>query len=101
MITVENTESKGYQFRVITSSGTTLLKSIAFSTKNELQKTVNDLSLASVSTRKVERKTNHQGKFLFQLKNSTGKVLGTSGLYSSEAGMENGIKNLYHNLTLD
>jgi len=96
MITVENTESKGYQFRVITSSGTTLLKSIAFSTKNELQKTVNDLSLASVSTRKVERKTNHQG-----IKNSTGKVLGTSGLYSSEAGMENGIKNLYHNLTLD
>ncbi|MGB5667196.1 MAG: YegP family protein, partial [Maribacter sp.] len=32
--------------------------------------------------------------FLFSLKNNGGQIIGISELYSSEAGMENGIKNL-------
>ncbi len=47
-----------------------------------------------------ERKTDYNGKFLFILKNSEGKVLGNSMLYNSEAGMENGIKNLKTSISL-
>jgi len=41
-----------------------------------------------------ERKTNHKGEFQFSLKDSDGKIIGHSQNYNSEAGMENGIKNL-------
>jgi len=46
---------------------------------------------------KVERKTNIDGKFLFSIKKNQG-IIGHSGLFSSEAGMENGIKNLKNHL---
>ena len=98
MISVESSKSEGYRFKVMTTSGSTLLQSVSFNTKKELQQTVSELSVSPTTPGKVERKTNNDGKFLFQLKNNAGKVLGTSGLYSSEAGMENGIKNLYKNL---
>ncbi len=43
---------------------------------------------------KFERKTNHSGAFMFSLKDENGKIVGYSQCYNSEAGMENGIKNL-------
>ena len=43
---------------------------------------------------RVERKTDYSGKFLFNLRDKKGKVVGKSSLFSSEAGMENGIKHL-------
>ncbi len=99
MITVENANKNGFQFKVTSRSGNTLLESIAFTDKREAEQTVQQLSRAQVTFQKVERKTNLEGKFLFHLKNEEGKILGTSGLYSSEAGMENGIKNFRKNLT--
>lgn len=100
MIAIENSKEKGYRFEVKTPSGCTLLKSVLFNTEQEIEQMVSELSLSPKSLGKVERKTNNDGKFLFQIKNNAGKVLGTSGLYSSEAGMENGIKNLYRNLNV-
>jgi len=43
---------------------------------------------------RFERTTNHGGDFQFRLKNINGELIGNSLSYSSEAGMENGIKNL-------
>ncbi len=100
MITAINSKGKGYRFEVKTPSGSTLLQSVSFNTEKEMQQTVSELSLSPKVLGKVERKTNNEGKFLFQLKNGAGEILGTSGLYASEAGMENGIKNLYNNLNL-
>ncbi len=100
MITVENIEENSFQFKVISRSGNTLLKSIPFEQKGELEQTVQQLSNTQTTSQKVERKTNLDGKFLFHLKNNEGKILGTSGLYTSEAGMENGIKNFRKNLNI-
>ena len=100
MISIENSKEKGFRFEVRTPAGSTLLQSVSFSSKKEMEQTVSELSTLPKTLGKVERKTNNDGKFLFQIKNNAGKILGTSGLYSSEAGMENGIKNLYNNLNL-
>ena len=95
MIEIKKTKSADFQFIIKSESGKTLLESIPFSDKEALDKTLTVLSSPIIL---FERKTNFEGKFLFNLKDQKGQTVGSSGLYSSEAGMENGIKNLKANL---
>ncbi|MFS4455725.1 YegP family protein [Maribacter sp. 2304DJ31-5] len=99
MIEVVQKGSDGLKFIVKSKSGKILLKSIAFNDKAEMEKIVRSLASSNNPLYKIERKTDFDGKFLFNLKNREGKIIGSSGLYSSEAGMENGIKNLRNNLS--
>lgn len=94
MIEIKKVEPKQYEFWVKSESGKILLKSIPFEDKKTLAKTVESLSQIKAAPKQFERKTNFNGQFLFELKSEHGEILGKSGLYSSEAGMENGIKNL-------
>jgi len=94
MIEIKKDKANTYRFNLKTQGGQTLLKSVVFTNKDEIKKTVKDLNLIRESPAVFERKTNFDGKFLFSLKNNGGRIIGISGLYSSEAGMENGIKNL-------
>jgi len=75
-----------------------LLKSVPFTDEQSVNETIGSLSLTVSSAKSFERKTNFNGQFFFELKNRQGQVIGSSGLYSSEAGMENGIKNLNNQL---
>lgn len=94
MIEIKKRNDNVYRFSVNTTSGNTILESIDFSNIQDVKKSVTELQ-ESINERKIfERKTDHNGKFLFLLKNREGQLIGSSQLYSSEAGMENGIKNL-------
>lgn len=46
---------------------------------------------------KFERKTAANGKFHFNLKAGNGQIIGSSQMYASEAGMENGIDSVKNN----
>ncbi len=94
MIEIKKKNENGFQFLVKSETGKILLKSVPFSNKKEVERTLKGLHIANSPLKHFERKTNFDGKFLFNLKNEDGTVIGSSGLYSSEAGMENGIKNL-------
>jgi uncharacterized protein YegP (UPF0339 family) len=83
-----------FRFSLQTEGGRTLLTSLPFGNKVELETTVRNLRTLKKSQHNFERKTNHEGRFLFCLKDAQGKLIGNSELYYSEAGMENGIKNL-------
>lgn len=83
-----------FHFHLKTDDGNSLLRSIEFSSREEINGIVEQLHALMEDHMVFERQTNHQGKFLFLLKDVQGKPLGSSQLYSSEAGMENGIKNL-------
>ena len=98
MIEIKETVSEGYEFLVKSESGKILLKSIPFKDEQAISKTVQRLGKADSPLKRYERKTNLNGQFLFELKNEKGKIIGSSGLYNSEAGMENGIKNLNNQL---
>ncbi|MFK5974150.1 MAG: YegP family protein [Flavobacteriaceae bacterium] len=89
-----------YYFIVKAESGHILLNSVPFSNKEELKQSIRDLNASKNVLNVFERKTNHEGKFLFNLKNTEGKLVGSSALYYSEAGMENGIKNFKARITL-
>lgn len=96
MVEIKREKENGYIFTLKAESGTTLLNSIPFSDENKVKEVLRSLHS---STKKVfERKTNHTGEFLFNVKNNTGQLIGSSQLYSSEAGMENGIKNLQNRI---
>lgn len=94
MIEVLNKKDNSYQFVVKSDSGKTLLESVDFTDVNSLKHTLNEIKDINLLGKRFERKTNFDGKFLFNLKNDQGKIVGSSGLYTSEAGLENGIKNL-------
>jgi uncharacterized protein YegP (UPF0339 family) len=83
-----------YHFHLRTGDGNSLLQSIDFSSREEINGIVEQLHALMEDHMVFERQTNHRGKFLFLLKDAHGKPLGSSQLYNSEAGMENGIKNL-------
>ena len=99
MIEVKKKGNSNFQFFVKSASGRVLLESIPFIDNSSLEATLKDLKNESVLTKRFERKTNFDGKFLFNLKNDQGVIVGSSGLYNSEPGMENGIKNLTEILT--
>jgi len=63
-----------------------------------LKTTVNNLISLDKSQNIFERKTNYEGNFLFSIKNKKGHLIGNSLLYGSEAGMENGIKNIQNHI---
>lgn len=99
MIKINKKKDGVYVFKLKSSNGRTLLKSVPFSTKDDLNKTLNEFKTRKNTTAKYfERKTNTEGKFLIELKNSVGQIIGSSGVYSSEAGMENGILNISNSL---
>lgn len=82
------------RFALKAESGNILLRSTSFQTEYEVREVVQNLGILQGKRNAFERKTNHDGQFLFNLKNTNGEVIGTSQSYRSEAGMENGIKNL-------
>jgi len=102
MIKIDKNKDGLFQFVLASENGKTLLKSISFSSENEIDKTINDIKVLKNTKGKLfERRTNTDGKFLVELKNSIGEIVGSSGLYSSEAGMENGILNISNSIELE
>ncbi len=94
MIEIQKENNDKYLFQLKTSEGQTLLKSIVFDSREEIDSAVAGLSKFGDAQGVIERKTNYQGNFLFNLKDKNGRIIGKSLLYDSEAGMENGISNL-------
>ena len=102
MIKINKKKDGKFEFKLKSTNGKTLLKSVSFLSKEELDKTLKDFKdLKDTRTIFFERKTNTEGKFLVELKNQNGQTLGSSGLYTSEAGMENGILNISNSLELN
>jgi len=81
-------------FSLKTESGNTLLTSVSFPDKTGMEETIKSLGATTLTRNHFERNTNTEGKFLFSLRDDDGRTIGHSEPYDSEAGMENGIKNL-------
>ena len=100
MIKIHSDADNAGYFRLMTEDGKTVLTSIAFSDKTEMEATIKSLGTHALTRNSFERKTNTEGKFLFSVKNDVGRTIGHSEPYDSEAGMENGIKNFRENIKL-
>jgi len=94
MIEIKKERNNTYRFYVKTGDGNALLNSVPFPSEEDANKTIKQLSPLMKKQAVFERKTDHNGKFLFALKDTNGGIIGTSQQYTSEAGMENGITNV-------
>jgi uncharacterized protein YegP (UPF0339 family) len=101
MVKLKKISDSKFQFEVATTAGAKLLNSIYFSSKKELNSAVLRLPTVVESSTNFERKTDYSGRFIFHVKDTSGNTLGHSDTYTSEAGMENGIKNLKKHITLN
>ncbi|MGB5820023.1 MAG: YegP family protein [Saonia sp.] len=99
MIEIKKGADNTYRFSLKTNGGNTLLQSVDFRDEKDVKKTIGNLRPLIENHSVFERKTDHNGNFLFNLKDDKGKIIGNSQLYGSEAGMENGIKNLKNCIT--
>lgn len=99
MIELKQHLKNEYIFELKSESGHILFKSVPFSNKKAAIGIANSLNKFVIKSSNFERKTNHAGQFLFNFKNNEGVIIGSSQLYNSEAGMENGIKNLTNRIT--
>ena len=78
-------------------NGQVILSSEVYNSKAAAENGIASVKKNAGDDAKYERKTAKNGKFFFNLKAGNGQVIGSSQMYASESGMENGIKSVMEN----
>ena len=88
---------KEYRFRLKAGNGQTILASEGYTGKAGCMNGIESVKTNAQDADKFERKESSNGKHYFNLKASNGQVIGTSEMYESTSGMENGIESVMTN----
>lgn len=86
-----------FQFNLNAGNGQTILSSEGYKTKANCENGIESVKNNATDDNKFERKTSANGKFYFNLKATNGQVIGTSQMYESESGRDNGIESVKTN----
>lgn len=86
-----------FQFDLKAGNGQTILASEGYSTKAACENGVESVRKNASDDSKYERKNSSNGKYYFNLKAGNGQIIGTSEMYESAVGMENGIESVKKN----
>jgi uncharacterized protein YegP (UPF0339 family) len=84
-------------FNLKASNGQIILSSEMYENKSAAENGIESVKKNSVDESRYERKKSNKGEDYFILKASNGQQIGKSEMYSSAAGMENGIKSVQSN----
>lgn len=97
MFELKNKEKSSYHFTLKAKNGQVILSSEVYQSKTAALSGIESVQKNAVEEGRYERKTAKDGKFFFNLKSANGQVIGSSQMYSSESGMENGINSVKDN----
>ena len=86
-----------FQFNLKADNGQTILSSEGYTTKAACLNGIESVKKNSQEENKFDRKTSTNGKYFFNLKASNGQTIGTSEMYESESGRDNGIESVMRN----
>jgi uncharacterized protein YegP (UPF0339 family) len=86
-----------YYFNLKAKNGQVILSSQGYADKSGATNGIESVQKNCADDSKFERKTATNGKFHFNLKAGNGQIIGSSQMYASEAGMENGIESVKTN----
>lgn len=93
-----STRSNGdFQFNLKAGNGQTILTSQGYSSKSGCKNGIDSVRTNSQDNKQYEKRTASNGKPYFNLLAVNGQVIGTSELYESEAGRDNGIASVKEN----
>ncbi len=93
----QSEKNKEYYFRLKAGNGEIILGSEGYTTKSACENGVDSVKKNASDEGRFETKTAKNGKFHFNLKASNGQVIGTSQMYASESGLNNGIASVAKN----
>lgn len=86
-----------FQFNLKAGNGQVILSSEGYTTRANCENGIESVRKNSQDDNKYERKTSSNGKPYFNLKATNGQIIGTSQMYSSESGRDNGIASVKEN----
>ena len=86
-----------YRFSLKADNGQVVLTSEAYVNISGCENGIESVKTNASNDNRYERLTSKNGKPYFNLKAANGQVIGSSELYESEAGRENGIESVKKN----
>ena len=86
-----------FQFNLHANNGQVILTSEGYATKAGCQNGIDSVRTNSQDDSKFDKKTATNGKYYFNLKATNGQIIGTSEMYESAAGRDNGIESVQTN----
>jgi hypothetical protein len=86
-----------YHFTLKAKNGQVILSSEVYNSKAGAKNGISSVRKNSCEDGKFDRKISKNNKFYFNLKAGNGQVIGTSQMYVSKQGMENGIRSVREN----
>tara|TARA_R100000935_G_scaffold21876_4_gene40460 strand:+ start:8604 stop:8930 length:327 start_codon:yes stop_codon:yes gene_type:complete len=86
-----------YRFRLKAGNGQTILASEGYTARSGCMNGIESVRTNSQVDNRFDRKKSSNGKHYFNLKASNGQIIGTSEMYESATGMENGIESVKTN----
>ena len=93
----QSENNQKFYFNLKAKNGQIILSSQGYADKNGANNGIDSIKNNCGDDAKYERKTASNGKFHFNLKAGNGQIIGSSQMYASEAGMENGIESVKTN----
>lgn len=88
---IYRTKNGQYSFRLKLSNGQIVLASEMYTTKQSCINGIQSVKINSQLDKRFKREASKNGSYYFNLIASNNEVIGTSEMYSSKSGLENGI----------
>lgn len=89
-----------YQFNLKADNGQTILTSEGYSAKSGCENGIESVKKNAPDDGRYDRLESKNGKYYFNLKAGNGQIIGTSEMYESTAGRDNGIESVKKNAPL-
>jgi uncharacterized protein YegP (UPF0339 family) len=86
-----------FQFNLKAGNGQTILSSEGYSSKSACSNGIESVKTNSQDDSRYEKKESTNGKYYFTLKAGNGQVIGSSEMYESASGRDNGIESVKTN----
>jgi uncharacterized protein YegP (UPF0339 family) len=86
-----------FQFNLKAGNGQTILSSEGYSSKSACSNGIESVKTNSQDDSRYEKKESTNGKYYFSLKAGNGQIIGSSEMYESAAGRDNGIESVKTN----
>lgn len=86
-----------FQFNLKAGNGQIILTSEGYTTKDNCKNSIQSVKNHAPHDSNYDKKTSANGKYYFNLKASNGQIIGTSEMYESAAGRDNGIDSVKTN----
>lgn len=86
-----------FQFNLAAGNGQTILASEGYSSKAACMNGIESVKKNATDDARFDRKDSKNGKYFFNLLAGNGQIIGSSEMYESAAGRDNGIESVKKN----